>query len=370
MDSAAPMNPTGQPTIAAGRGRAVEQHLQQVEQRGRGVADRDDRARRGSGSHSETAAAVRVVLHSRGQAGHPLVAAGSRARRCPAGSRPRGDARWRPCGRRSGSARPASARRGRAATRPGWMTRSRTRSTWPRAVDHPDGELLGVGGQAVERRLAADRRERVDVDRRAVVDVVVAARSARAQVVIGASVGHQDAAPRRDHQLAAPPVDEPRRPGRGRGRRRAPATCSPPGDGAVRPAAAPRPRCAGRRGDRVRPAARQLVDVPGRVGPVAAHAAGTRRASPTSAPGASAGRRPAPTPRADPQLRRSRRRGRPGPRSSDAVDQVAAAVVEHEQEPSGQLGQRRRRRRAAVEVGGHRAQVGAAAGAARSAARP
>ena len=41
------------------------------------------------------------------------------------------------------------------------------------AVDHPHGDLLGVGRHAGQVALGADRRERVDVDRRAVVDVLV-----------------------------------------------------------------------------------------------------------------------------------------------------------------------------------------------------
>ena len=45
-----------------------------------------------------------------------------------------------------------------------------------------------------------------------------------------------------------------------------------------------------------------------------------------------------------------------------AVEQVAAAVVEHEQEPPRQLGQVRRGNQGAVQLGRHRAQIGHAAG--------
>ena len=45
LASAAPTKPTGKPRTSAGFGRAAREHLEQAEQRGRRVADRDDRAR-------------------------------------------------------------------------------------------------------------------------------------------------------------------------------------------------------------------------------------------------------------------------------------------------------------------------------------
>ena len=58
----------------------------------------------------------------------------------------------------------------------GWTTRSSTRSTWPLPWIIRTASCSASGGTAVEPGLAADRRERVDVDGGPVRDVVVVAR--------------------------------------------------------------------------------------------------------------------------------------------------------------------------------------------------
>ncbi len=186
-------------------------------------------------------------------------------------------------------------------------------------------------------------------------------------VMVLLAVRDEDAVPRRHHQLVR---------ARGQSRRargsRTPsgtATCVPPSTGAVRPAAAcapSRPRVGvDRRDQRLG----QLVDVPGRVRALPAY--GEEAAREVDQLGGSvverddrhpSRRRPAAAPAARP--------ARPARGRSVRSDQVAATVVEHEQEPAGQVRQRGVGAQQPVELVGDRAQVGRGRRRARSAARP
>ena len=136
-----------------GRARAAVERASRAGGRARSARCRSrPRRRRGSGSHSETAAAVRVVPHVRGQAGHPLV--GEEAVHVVAGGQPAGgDAHGHHPGvaedRRAGV---SAARAG--GHQVGVDDQVVDQVDLAAAVDHPDGELLGVGRHAAQVGLA------------------------------------------------------------------------------------------------------------------------------------------------------------------------------------------------------------------------
>ena len=130
LDSAAPMNPTGTPMIAAGRG-APESISSSRWNRAVGALPIAMTAPAKRSVHSDTAAAERVVPHAvaswgtRGSLSRhsTSLSAGSRERVTP-------DATMRASVRMGAPPRSASRAAG---TRLGWMTRSRARSVWPQA---------------------------------------------------------------------------------------------------------------------------------------------------------------------------------------------------------------------------------------------
>ena len=168
FDSAAPMKPTGQPTIAAGRGAPVDQHLEQVEQRGRGVADSDHgalevRLPEGDGS----GACGSCPTTSRGRA--PARRAGGRRTSLSRGQPAGGDAHRHhvrvaedrrppqaPCAPR---ARARGGRRGRGPGRPGRCHGPSARRP-SRRRPAPGPARPRAGSSRTTRRRWAGRRRR------------------------------------------------------------------------------------------------------------------------------------------------------------------------------------------------------------------
>ena len=171
FDSAAPMNPTGTPSDRSRSRCSVEQQLEQVEQRGRGVADRDHRSLEAV-APQRTRPRPTGWSRSRRQIGDPRVAQQAEHLVVPGQPCP-GDARGDHV--RVGQDRSARVR-GRSVLRTpgrgGSPGRRRGRSDRCRA---PSGlrpaRRRRAGARAGPR---ADRRERVAVDRGPVVDVRVA----------------------------------------------------------------------------------------------------------------------------------------------------------------------------------------------------
>ena len=220
-----------------------------------------------------------------------------------------------------------------AATSRGWTTRSRTRSTWPVPWIIRTASFSASAGRPAKRRLARGSsrtsRRRSPARRRRSRSAAAAARHAalpsgtrtpRHGVTTSSrrSPGPRGAATRSGSRHAV-------------GRRDVLAARH----GAVRQRRCRLPRCAGRvrRPVRLAPAARRRATAR----PARRRApAGTPAPAPTSAPARSDERdHRAPRPRADPQLAGL---GVEGDQAEveRAVDQVAAPVVEHEQEPPGQ----------------------------------
>ena len=172
FDSAAPMKPTGTPMIAAGRG-APSSSISSRWNRAVGALPIATTAPSSRSPHRETAAAERVVPISRASAGTrssrsrqtTSLSFGSRARVTPDATM------WASV--RIGA--PDSSAPRAADDQAGMDDEVARQVDLAGAVDHPHGDLLGVGRYVGQVGLAADRGERVDVDGRAVVDVVVAA---------------------------------------------------------------------------------------------------------------------------------------------------------------------------------------------------
>ena len=343
-----------------GRSRgARDQHLQQVEQRGRGVADRDhgtvevrlpERDRGGACASCPTSCASAGTRSSRRKQ-RTSLSAGSRPAVMPIATM---WASQRIGARRQRGARaPTTSRGGRRGRGPGRPGRCRGPSV-RRPSRRPRARWSSVG-------LAPDGRERLDVDRRAVGDVVVvprrrldpgrhwsSSRSGTRTPCHGVTTSSRTRGQRRDrggrqHAVGHGDVGAARRP-------------SPKGSGrAAHDGARVRVACGvnERRGS--------SSTCQGASGAVPAHG------EEAGAPARPARRRPrrgrttAPQPGADPQLRGRRRRAPPARGRSVRSVEVAAPVVEHEQEPArqrGQAGSAHSSRRAR----GHRPQVGAPAG--------
>ena len=180
------------------------------------------------------------------------------------------------------------------------MTRSSTRSTCPVPWIIRTASFSASARHGVQARLAADRRERVEVDRRSVVDVLVAPRrSARAR-----SCRHQDAAPRGDDEVGVEAQPAP-----GRSIPSGAGTCSPPGTapyGSGRDGSGTSRSRWRHRGPAGRGARRRAT----RVGPSPSQERAGQRDQRRRAPWRAG--RPSPQPTTDRELRRPRRRARPG----------------------------------------------------------
>ena len=158
--------------------RAGVDHLEQVEQRGRGVADRDDRAVEPVAPQLERGGAAGGAEPA-GERGHARVAQRADARRCP----PAAGARVTPEATISASQRIGAPARSAVAGRrddAGGEAEVVDQVDLPAGVDHPDRDLRDVRRQAGEVGLGADGGERPPVDLGAVADVAA---------VIGASSG-------------------------------------------------------------------------------------------------------------------------------------------------------------------------------------
>ena len=172
LDSAAPTNPTGQPTMAAGRGAPSTKHLQQVEQCGRGVADGNDRAAQDAAPTTRRRPRCGWCSTARARAGTP----GSFRKQCTslaAGSRPRGDPGGdHACIAQNG--RTGLQRSARGGHELGMDDEVVDQVRLTAAVDHPHSQFLGFRRNVRQVGFATDGGERVRVDGGAVGDVVVA----------------------------------------------------------------------------------------------------------------------------------------------------------------------------------------------------
>ena len=170
FDSAAPMNPTGMPSTAAGAGAPAADQLEQPEQRGRRVADRHHRpvqARAATGRARPPTGSSRAAAASAGTDGSPSVQMTS----LPAGSRRRVMPEATICASHSIGA-PASSAARAAAHDAVAEPDVGGQVDHPARVDHPDDDPRHVGREARQVGLGPDGGERAAVDLRAVPDVV------------------------------------------------------------------------------------------------------------------------------------------------------------------------------------------------------
>ena len=153
-----------------GRAARPSEHLEQAEQRGRRIADRDDRAGQ----------IVLPELHRGGRArGRRCAAAsaGARARAACTRSRCRraggpGGCRRRPSSQSTSTGRPAASAPRPAATASSVQARSARMSGMAQAWIRRSATGCIAGRQPVDRRLAADRGERRPIDRGRVAQIV------------------------------------------------------------------------------------------------------------------------------------------------------------------------------------------------------
>ena len=145
LDSAAPMNPDRAADDRGGPRRTVDEHLQKVKQRGRGVADGDDRAvqqrlpQRDRGRGAGGVPLLRQLRHAWLVQEAVHLVGGGKSPRGDAG----GDHACIAQDRRAGSQRGTRGRHQRG------VNDQVVDQVWlPGAVDHSDGQFFGVRGNA------------------------------------------------------------------------------------------------------------------------------------------------------------------------------------------------------------------------------